>query len=73
MQKEALCISQCPNRKQKAYLAVIFQQNLIKGIFIVVEKKNKEPIKEKAPKIWQQREIFITPRVERPERGSFGG
>ena len=47
-----LYIRQSPNRKQKAYSAVIFQQNLIKGILRVMEEKLKEPIMEiKVPDI----------------------
>lgn len=47
-----LYISQSPNRKQKVYSAVIFQQKLIKGIFRVIEEKLKEPTMEiKVPDI----------------------
>ena len=64
-----LYISQSPHRKQNAYLAAIFQQNLIKGIFRVIEEKLKEPITE--IKVPDRRRILSPLGLREQEEGAL--
>lgn len=63
-----------PTENIRLIQPLFFQQNLIKGIFTVVEKKIKRTNKgEGGIQYLAQKEIFISPKLEGARRGSIGG